>query len=229
MGKELEQVLQRPDYARSLLLRVGISDAVPKSIAQALLAPAYRLGLPLRIHCHEGKMTDLLATLAAHKVDLVISDAPMPALLQVRAYQQLLQQSPLAFFATAGVRAQYSAAFPHCLHRAPLLLQGTDSAVRLRLLQWLAQCGVQPDIVGEFDDGALMMAFGQAGRGFFSAPASMSMLVEQQYQVQQVGVCTAVTEQFYALSVQRKTSHPAVQAIQQAGLTAATELFNDQA
>ncbi len=215
LGQELEEVLQLHPTSRSLFLRVGISDAVPKTIAQKLLAPAFQLDQPLRINCQEGKITDLLALLAIHKLDVVISDAPMPAMLNVRAYNHFLLQSTLSFFASHELRSKYPQPFPACLHNAPLLLQGIDTAVRIKLLEWLQSINIHPLIVGEFDDSALMLAFGKTGCGFFSAPSSIADLVEQQYQVCQVGLCQEVTEQFYAISVERKISHPAVLAIQQ--------------
>ncbi|WP_105534377.1 transcriptional activator NhaR [Solimicrobium silvestre] len=215
LGQELEEVLQLHPSSRSLFLRVGISDAVPKTIAHKLLEPALQLSQPLRINCQEGKIGDLLAELAAHKLDVVISDAPMPAMLNVRAYNHFLLQSDISFFASPTLIAQHPQPFPFCLHEAPLLLQGEDTAVRLKLLQWLNAAGVNPIIAGEFDDAALMMAFGKAGVGFFSAPSSIAELVEQQYQVNRVGNCPEVLDHFYAISIERKISHPAVLAIQQ--------------
>ena len=216
LGQELEEVLQLHPNARSLFLRVGISDAVPKTIAQKLLAPTLQLKQPVRLNCQEGKITDLLALLAAHKLDVVISDAPMPPTLGVRAYSHFLEQSELAFFATQKLREQFAQPFPTCLHEAPLLIQGLDTSVRLKLMRWFNDIDIKPIIVGEFDDGALMMAFGQASVGFFSAPCSIAHLIEQQYQVQQIGICNEVVEQFYVISAERKISHPAVLAIQKA-------------
>ncbi len=220
LGQELEEILQHHPTSRSLLLRVGISDAVPKSLAYKLLEPALKLSQTLRINCREGKVETLLAELAAHKLDVVISDGPMPPTLNVRGYSHFLCQSNIGFFATPELSQQWSKPFPDCLHGAPLLLQGEDTAVRSRLVHWLSSLGIRPRVAGEFDDGALLMAFGKAGTGFFSAPTLIADLVKQQYMVEQIGTCSAVQERFYAISIERKISHPAVIAIQQAAVQA---------
>ena len=219
IGQELEETLQHHPASRSLSLRVGISDAVPKSLAYKLLEPALQLPQPVRINCREGKVDSLLAELVLHKLDLVISDSPMPPTSNVRGYSHFLCASTIDFFATSALAQQYATRltpFPQCLHGAPLLLQGEDTAVRSKLLHWLSDLGIAPTITGEFDDGALLMAFGKAGTGFFSAPSLIADLVKQQYQVDHIGTCSTVQESYFAISVERKLTHPAVLAIQKA-------------
>lgn len=219
LGQELEEVLHHRPTERTLQLRVGVSDALAKALAYRLLEPALQLPQTLRINCREGKLEVLLADLATHKLDVVISDSAMPPTVKVRGYSHLLGECGISFFATAGLRSRHAAAFPACLDGAPLLLPGEDAALRSRLLHWLDQHGIHPRIAGEFDDSALMSAFGQAGAGFFAAPSAIADMVMRQYDVQQVGHTDDIREQFYAISVQRKLSHPAVLAISRAALS----------
>lgn len=216
LGQELEEVLHHRPTERTLQLRVGVSDALPKTVAYRLLEPALQLPQTLRINCREGKLEILLGELAAHKLDVVLSDSPMPATASVRAYSHLLGESGISFFATAGLKQQLSAGFPACLEGAAFLLPGEDAALRARLLQWLDQHELHPRIAGEFDDSALMSAFGQAGAGIFAAPTVIASMVMRQYDVQLIGQTDEIWEQFYAISVQRKLTHPAVLAISQA-------------
>lgn len=213
LGQELEEVLHHRPTERAVQLRVGVADALPKLVAYRLLEPALRLPQSVRINCREGKLAVLLADLATHKLDLVLSDSPMPATLNVRAYSHLLDECGMSFFATAALRAHYPAPFPACLEGAPLLLPGEDSALRAGVLHWLDTHRLRPRIAGEFDDSALMSAFGQAGAGFFAAPASIADMLTRQYQLEVVGQSEAIRAQFYAISVQRKITHPAVLAI----------------
>ena len=111
---------------------------------------------------------------------------------------------------------QYPQPFPACLDGAPILLPGEDSALRSRLMHWFETQGVRPRIAGEFDDSALMSAFGEAGVGFFAKPSAIADMVMRQYDLELVGATNDITEQFYAISVQRKITHPAVLAISQA-------------
>jgi LysR family transcriptional activator of nhaA len=170
LGQELEEALHHRPTGRPPQFRVGVTDAVPKSLAYRLLEPAVQIPEPPRIICREGKVVSLLAELAVHRLDIVIADSPMPPALDVRGFSHLLGESGLTFFATAELAQRLSGVFPLCLDGAPLLLPGEDVAVRPKLTRWFSDKRIRPRITGEFDDGALMKAFGRAGVGIFSAP-----------------------------------------------------------
>jgi LysR family transcriptional activator of nhaA len=213
LGQELEGVLKRPAAGRPLQFHVGVADAVPKVLAHALLEPAVRLPEPVHIVCREGKLMSLLADLAVHRLDLVIADTPMPATVNVKGFSHLLGECGLTFFAAAKLLRRGEQPFPRLLDGAPLLLPGEDAAVRPRLMRWFDDERIRPRIVGEFDDGALLKAFGRAGAGVFPAPSAIAEHVRRQYGVRTIGRTEAVTESFYAISVERRLSHPAVVAI----------------
>ena len=213
LGEELEGVLRGPTENRPLQLRVGVADAVPKGIAYELLEPAVHLPGSLRMLCREGKFDSLLADLAVHRLDIVIADSPMPATLNVKGFNHLLGDCDVTFYATAKLARTLKNPFPRSLDGAPLLLPGEDAAVRPRMMRWLEAQKIHPRIVGEFDDGALLNAFGRAGAGIFAAPTAIDRQVRQQYGVVAIGRTDAVTETFYAISVERKLTHPAVVAI----------------
>ena len=222
VGEELEEVLRHQGGGLPLTFRVGVADSVPKAVAYRLLEPAVSLPEPLRIVCREGKFASLMADLAIHRLDLVIADGPMPAGLSIRGFNHLLGECGITFFATPDLARRHKARFPRCLDGAPLLLPGEEAAVRPGLMQWFESIAVRPKIVGEFDDGALMKAFGQAGIGIFAAPSAIAAEVRRQYGVVAIGSTDAVTERFYAISVERRLTHPAVVAISS---TARRELF----
>ena len=213
LGRELQEALRSQPGARTLAFKVGVIDAVPKSLAYLLLEPAMRLDDPVRMLCKEGKFTDLLADLAVQRLDIIISDRPMPASVNVRGFNHLLGECGMGFFASPSLARGLEGSFPRCLDGAPLLLPGEDSAVRPKLMRWLAEQDVRPRIAGEFDDGALMKAFGEAGAGVFAAPLAIAPAVREKYGVELIGSVPAVVDQFYAVSVERKLAHPAVVAI----------------
>jgi LysR family transcriptional activator of nhaA len=222
LGKELEEVLRHSPGGRPLQFRVGVSDAVPKALAYKLIEPALRAAEHSRIVCREGKVSGLMAELAIHQLDIVIADSPMPPRIDVKAFNHLLGECGLTFFATPALARQYPGEFPQRLDGAPLLLPGDDVAVRPKLIRWFDQYRIRPRITGEFDDSALMAAFGQAGAGIFSAPSAIADQVREQYGVEVIGTTEEITEGFYAISVERRLSHPAVVAISEA---ARQELF----
>jgi LysR family transcriptional activator of nhaA len=226
LGDALESALRSPAQGRPQQFSVGVADAVPKAVAYRLLEPAVRLPEPVRIVCLEGKLAGLLADLAVHRLDIVIADSPMPATVNVKGYNHLLGECGLTFFATPKLVRKHKGKFPRLLDGAPLLLQGEQAAVRPKLMRWLDEQQIHPRIVGEFDDGALLKAFGRAGAGFFAAPAAIAEEVRSQFGVVAVGHTEAVSEAYYAISVERRLRHPAVVAITSA---ARKEMFRRRA
>jgi LysR family transcriptional activator of nhaA len=212
-GNELEALLRAQPDEQQILFRVGVADVVPKSIVYRLIAPTMELSEPIRITCREDKLERLLADLAIQRLDLVISDSPMPTHLDIKGYSQKLGECGISFFATQALADAYGGDFPQCLHGAPLLIPGAETVVRSRLQRWFAEQQIQPKIIGEFDDSALMQAFGQSGSGIFIAPSVIADEVVRQYGVALIGQTVAVTESFYAISVERKVKHPGIVAI----------------
>jgi LysR family transcriptional activator of nhaA len=213
IGDELLEVLREQKAIKSLLFRVGLADSVSKLVVYRLVEPALKLGEPVRLVCREGRMTSLLAELAIHRLDMIIADRPMPTNLNVRGYSHLLGESGLSVFATRHLAKELSGRFPAMLNEAPFLLPGEDAAIRPKLIHWLDANNLRPQIVGEFDDSALMKAFGQAGAGLFVAPSAIVDHVCKQYKVIEIGRIDSVVEQLYAITSERRLTHPAVVAI----------------
>ncbi|MBU0501419.1 MAG: transcriptional activator NhaR [Gammaproteobacteria bacterium] len=213
VSAELEEALRGHPEEKAFPFRVGIADVVPKSITHRLLAPALSLPEPVRLVCREDRLDRLLGELAVHRLDMVLADRPMPPGMDVKGYSHPLGECGVAFFATADLAARLVGGFPEMLDGAPLLMPGEDSALRAPLIRWLERCQLRPRIVGEFDDSALMKAFGKAGSGLFPAPAAIGEEVENQYGVVRLGETPELRERFFAISVERQISHPAVRAV----------------
>lgn len=216
-GGELESALRRPPTSRLLPFRVGVADVVPKSLAYRLLAPALALPDSLRIVCREDKLDQLLGELAIHRLDMVLADRPMPADTDVKAFSHKLGECGISFFATPELAARHRGPFPDCLDGAPLLVPSEDTSVRGRLMRWLGARRIQPRVVGEFDDSALMNEFGYGGIGIFIAPSAIAAEVQAHYGVKILGQTDEVVDRFFAISVQRRLTHPAVTAVSDAG------------
>lgn len=213
LGGELEEVVRNLPIDRPLVFKVGVADVVPKSIAYRLLAPALEMPDPVRIVCRENNLENLLAELALHRIDMVIADGPIPPGLNVRGFNHALGECGISFMAIPGLAKSLRTHFPQSLNGAPLLIPSEINLVQPRLLNWLDSLHIHPRIVGEFDDSALMKAFGQAGAGAFIVPTAIADEVAKQFGVAIVGDTEIVREQFYAISVERRISHPAVAAI----------------
>jgi LysR family transcriptional regulator, transcriptional activator of nhaA len=223
LGGELESAMRekRSQGPKVLEFRVGVSDSVAKSVAYRLLEPALTLPEQVRMVCHESKFNDLLAELALHRLDLVIASEPLPSRrVSVKAFNHELGTSAMSFFAAPALLPSLKGAFPRCLDEAPMLVHAATSAIRQQFEAWLTREQLSPRIVGEFDDGALMKAFGREGRGVFLAPRVLEAEITAQYGVQVIGRSDELVEEFYAISVERRITHPCVVAITQAARSA---------
>jgi LysR family transcriptional activator of nhaA len=224
LGAELQSAMrQAKNETQTLDFRVGVADSVAKSVAYRLLEPAMSMAQPVRLIGSEGKFPDLLAQLALHRLDLVIADEPLSRRISVKAFNHALGTTPMSFFCTPALKATLQGEFPQCLHNAPMLIQGAASSVRQQLEGWLAKHHLHPRVVGEFDDGALMTAFGREGRGVFMSPTILEDETVAHYGVEVLGRSEELVEEFFAVSVERRISHPCVAAITQ---NARGRLFN---
>ncbi len=213
LGSELEQMMHHLPEDRPQQFRVGVVDVVPKSIAHKILLPVLKLSDSIRIVCREADLDTLLAELAVHRLDLVLADRPIPSTVSTRGFSHKLGECSVSFFATEELQKQLQGDFPNNLHGAPILLPSRGNQLRADIDQWLDKNRLHPRIVGEFDDSALMKAFGQEGAGIFIAPSAIEEEVMHQYNVKAIGQSHEVKESFYAISVERKIINPIVSAV----------------
>ncbi|MBY0400440.1 transcriptional activator NhaR [Myxococcota bacterium] len=216
LGRELMDTVRGRPTGQARRLLVGVADVVPKLVAFRLLEPALRLAEPVRLVCREDDSDRLMADLAVQALDLVISDAPIAPSLKVRAFSHLLGESGISFFAAPGLANAHRRGFPASLNGAPMLLPVDSTMLRRSLDRWFDAQAIRPQIVSEFEDSALLKAFGHAGVGIFPGPTIIEAQIRRQYGVTVVGRTDAVTERFYAITVDRKIKDPAIAAISEA-------------
>ncbi|MFN3194249.1 MAG: transcriptional activator NhaR [Aureliella sp.] len=223
IGRELMDTLNgfKPDEKMRLL--VGVPDVLPKLVVYRLLKPAMDMDEEVQIVCREGKNDDLLADLASHRLDLVLSDAPLPPSANVRAYNHVLGECGVTVFGTKKLRQDLRKGFPQSMNGAPMLLPTQNTVLRRDFEQWCDHHSIRPYVVHEFEDSAILKVFGQAGTGIFMAPTAVEAEVRKQYSVEVVGRIDGIRERFYAISVERRIRHPAVLAISD---SARAELFS---
>lgn len=211
LGDELRSVLKHNNVRQWQTFTVGITDVLPKAFIYEMLKPVFSMPEQLRLICREGDQASLLAELAVNKIDLVLSDQPLLPNSSIKAYNHQVTESATSFFAAKSLASKLAQqTFPQCLHQQPMLLQSKRSLIRQRLDAWFEQHGIAPVVRAEFDDSALMKAFGQQGLGVFSAPSQIEQQICQQYEVVVVGRTETVKEAVYAISPERKLTHPGV-------------------
>jgi LysR family transcriptional activator of nhaA len=214
LGQDLMGTLKGRPSARPLRLTVGVSDALPKVLVQRLLEPAFHIGHPIQLVCREDRVVeDFLGALAGQELDLVLADRPLGPGVAVHAFNHLLGECGTTFLASGKLARAYRKGFPRSLNGAPFLLPAGHATVRRALDQWFEASRVRPAVLAEFDDSALMFAFGEEGKGIFPAPTVFEAEFRRLYNVEVVGHVKPLGQHFYAISVDRRIQHPAVVAI----------------
>ncbi len=213
MGRELMNAVKQRPGARTLRLNVGVVDSFPKLVTNEILKPVFAMSQAVHVICREGKMEDLLAQLAAHRLDLVLADEPAPSSVNLKVFTHFLGQSSVTICAEKKVAARLKRNFPHSLNAAPALLPADNTGLRRSLEHWFRSHNVKPNVVAECEDLALMKVMAAEGRGFIAVPTVALKEAVSRYQFQSIGQATACRMQFYAITAERRIAHPAVALI----------------
>jgi len=212
LGEQLQDALTEVD-TKKIRLTVGISDSLPKLTAYRMLEPTMQLEPKVRLVCYEDSFDALLGDLAVHKLDVVLTDRPVRSGSTLKVFSHLLFDSPTTVVGAPALAQLHRADFPRSLNGAPFLLPTRNNALRGKIDEWFGQHAVRPDIVGEFEDNALLNTFGRRGLGLFFATSLLAGDIEAQFGAVLVGAVDDVREQFFAISNERKIQHPGVEAI----------------
>ncbi|MHC4831803.1 MAG: transcriptional activator NhaR [Planctomycetota bacterium] len=213
LGRELVDTVQGRPSGREMKLSVGVANVLPKLVVHRLLEPAFDSDVNVRLVVHHDKTERLLAALALHQFDVVLTDSPIPPQVSVRAFNHPIGRSPVTIVGRPELARRYRRSFPASLNEAPFLLPTDDTALRRSLEQWMAREGIRPRTVCEVGDSGLLKVFGENGRGVFPIPTVVEAEVLQHYGVEVIGKAEGVVERFYAITLERKVQHPAVIAI----------------
>ncbi|HSB26185.1 MAG TPA: LysR family transcriptional regulator [Burkholderiaceae bacterium] len=213
LGEQLPEMVKRSAAASAgVRLIVGLSDGLPKLMAWHLMEPVLKVR-ELRLVCHEDEFDDLLADLALHRLDVVLADRGPPPNPNLKLYGHALGSSPMAWYAPPALASAAQRGFPGSLSEVPVLLPSHHAAVRLRIDQWFERHGLQPRVVGEFEDSALLKTFAAGGMGVFPAATRVHDDLVQRYHVRRIGPCDGVEEHFFAIGTERRVQHPLVQLL----------------
>jgi len=223
IGQELGEVLKGRPSGRPVKLMVGLPEVLPKLIAFRLLEPVLHLEENVQIVCREGPIEQLLTQLATHELDVVFSDSPAGSMVSIRAFNHALGECGVGLFGTPKLCRQYQQKAPDSLNAAPFLLPADSTELRRSFDRWLLETHIEPQIMAEIDDTALLKVFAEAGVGFVPAPLAIQKEIEQQFGLRLLLEIPNAIERFYAITVERRLRHPAVLAISE---TAKNTLFS---
>ena len=213
LGQELLDAARHQPTARPLRVHIGITDSLPKLVSYQIIKPIFKLEQPIQAVCREGKVADLLGQLAAYRLDIVLADEPAPSSLPIKVFNHFLGDCGVTFCAERKLAATLKRKFPQSLNNAPVLLPTGNTALRRSLEKWFQAQHIRPRLVAEFDDAALMKVAAVDGLGFFALPTLVLTEAVANYDFQAIGRIEDCRQQFYAISAERKLTHPAVVAI----------------
>ena len=213
LGEDLLSTMKQRPTTRPLRVHIGIADSVPKLLTYGMLKPIFRLPQSVQASCREGKVPDLLAQLATYRLDIVLSDEPAPASGNLKTFNHLLVECGVSFCAEPKLAARLRRRFPASLHDAPALLPSASSALRRSLEKWFQEHRISPRLIAEFDDAALMKVAASDGLGSFAVPSLVANEAVTRYGLKIIGHAPRCSQKFYAISAERRLTHPAVVAI----------------
>lgn len=213
LGDALVDAINTSDSAATLRLRVGITDGIPKLLAYRLLSSVFKMPVDVRLICDEGEFETLLADLALHRLDVVLTDRAAPVGGNLKVFSNRLGDFATGIFGSSEQVDRYRPDFPKSLDGAPMLLPTRHNALRSRIDRWLESAGVRPRVIAEFEDSALLNTFGREGLGLFPAPLALTEQVAEQLNAQGLGAMSGVSEQIYAISNERRIRHPAIEVL----------------
>jgi LysR family transcriptional activator of nhaA len=212
IGEKLPEAVRDAAKSPKTKITVGVSDSLPKLVTRQLLEPILK-HKDVQLIAHEGKFDDLLADLALHRLDIILADRPAPNNKNLNVYSEELTKTSIAWFSPKQLLKKSKKGFPQCLSELPVLLPTSQSTVRLLIDQWFSKLGITPNIVGEFEDSALLKTFAASGLGVFPAGKLIEKDLKETYGMELLGDCDDIYEYFYAIRSEKKIQHPLVQAI----------------
>ncbi|MDD2741020.1 MAG: transcriptional activator NhaR [Rhodocyclaceae bacterium] len=213
LGDAMLEAISNSGDETTMRLRVGISDGIPKLLAYRLLSSVYQMPVDVRLICDEGEFETLLADLALHRLDVVLTDRPAPVGGNIKVFSKRLGDFATGIFGSKTLVDRHKSGFPQSLSGAPMLLPTRHTALRSRIDRWLESAEIRPRIVGEFEDSALLNTFGREGLGLFTAPLVLAEQIAEQLNAQSLGAMPGVSEHIYAISNERRIRHPAVEVL----------------
>ena len=193
-----------------ILFDVGVADALSKRLASRVLLSVIPNDGSIHLRCYESTHELLLEQLRNHQLDMILSDCPIDSAQHAGLLSKKLGECGVSFFCKAPLPAL---PFPACLMERKLLIPGRRTAMGRQLTRWFEEKRLSPQILGEFDDAALMKAFGFFNQGIFVAPSIYQGKILEGEGVQLVGETLDLKEEYYVIFAERMIQHPAVKKI----------------
>jgi LysR family transcriptional activator of nhaA len=204
-GEELVSTLQGRGAEGRRALRVGAVATLSRNFQLELLRP-WLDREDVELVVRSGTLPELLAQLAAHTVDVVLSNQAVPRDAVTGLGSLLLDEQPVGLVGRPVRGARFR--FPDDLRTVPVLLPSLQSSLRPAFDLMLEQAGIRPRIQAEVDDMAMLRLLARE-----SAAVALVPLVVVQGELEDgtlVERCRIpqIHESFYAITPRRRFPNP---------------------
>lgn len=213
IGQDLLNSVKQQPTSRPLRVYLGVADALPKLVTYRIIEPIFHLPKPVQVSCWETKVSDMLVELSAYRLDLVLADEPASSGVATNVFNHFLGACGVTFCAAPQLAAKLRRGFPKSLNGAPALLPMSNSGLRRSLEKWFHATGVRPRLVGEIEDPAFVQTLALQGLGFMTVPTLVAKELVARFGLRRFGQTNECQQQYYAITAERKLTHPAVLAI----------------
>lgn len=206
-GQELLGALRGTPTLSRAVLRVGAVATLSRNFQLGWLLPMLQ-GQQVQIRLVAGQLRDLLAQLATHALDVVLSNEAAPRDTSAGWVSRRIAQQPVSLVSKPPRRGARPFQFPQDLDGQPLLLPSEESALRLAFDLLLDEAGVRPQVLAEVDDMAMLRLLARQTGALTLVPL---VVVRDELQAGTLAERCAIPqlhENFYAITTRRRFAHP---------------------
>lgn len=201
-GNEFLSTMRGRPTAQRQILRIGALTTLSRNFQLEFLRPLVgRADVELVVR--SGNMRELLSQLEAHAIDAVLANAAVPRDAHTMTRNYLLNEQPVSLVGPRR-KGRRTFRFPDDLRGQALLLPGLDSDIRQAFDRVMDLAGLQPVILAEVDDMAMLRLLARESDALTLVPPIVvrdeleaGVLVEH---------CRVpdITERFYAVVQKRR-------------------------
>ena len=200
-GDELISTLGERPVGRLQVLRVGALTTLSRNFQMEFLRPLVGRD-DVELVVRSGTMRDLLGQLDAHALDVVLANSTAPSDARSPLRNHLLNEQPVSL--VGRPRSGHAFRFPDDLATEPLLLPSRDSEIRVAFDRILETADIQPIILAEVDDMAMLRLLAREREGLTLVPPIVVRdELESGVLVEHCRI-PALNERFYAIAKTRR-------------------------
>ncbi|MDI9246398.1 LysR family transcriptional regulator [Marinobacter sp. CHS3-4] len=209
-GEELAELFASGVRPNRELVRIGAVSTLSRNFQEGFLRPLLTRE-DLEMSLHSGNLEELLRQLAAHQLDLVLSNQPVQGNEQTPWRSRMVARQPVSIIGRPGLAS--SDEVIDLLRNHTLIVPGTKSNIRQAFEQVCEYHRLRPTIAVEVDDMAMMRLLTRDTDHLAILPPVVVRDELQAGTLQEYGELPGVYEDFYAISIRRQFVSPTLSAL----------------